>query len=461
MLSLLDIAEKMQKGPKTDENVWNMSLFKKMIELTQRYQLHYSKDYPVFNLDDELADRYFLAAIDFLTEKGVYCISTGRVLQFTREEVLSAIKAMPKQITVGEGKDARVIKQSRLGEKDSLNYCPGHHAPFTEELAPLVVKDFASLPGVDYIEGFNFPTVDGREIYGLPMEVYASRREAAWMRHGVTKAGRPGLAIAFYPISTRAAALIAPIDREAGLRPSDGILLSVLPDIKVDQDYLAAAMVWEEYGGFKINGTGGQMGGFAGDVNGAIIEGIVVVLTSWLVYRDVFTANYIMSQPAQAYKNGRPSTWDISMIWASSVWSQALHRNTNHILFTPSGVPSGPGCEVQLLELALRAITHPINGTNIHITRQVRAVMNASQSPLDALWTYEVAYAMMRSNYTRETASDLALKIIDRLKDKLIDAPYSDIKDFYDLVHNKPLPQYEKIYLKVKDDLSALGLKFA
>ncbi len=30
MLSLLDIAERMQRGPKMDENVWNMGLFQKM-----------------------------------------------------------------------------------------------------------------------------------------------------------------------------------------------------------------------------------------------------------------------------------------------------------------------------------------------------------------------------------------------------------------------------------------------
>ena len=29
MLSLLDIAERVQKGPKMDEDAWNMALFKK------------------------------------------------------------------------------------------------------------------------------------------------------------------------------------------------------------------------------------------------------------------------------------------------------------------------------------------------------------------------------------------------------------------------------------------------
>ena len=75
MLSLLDIAERMQKGPKIDENAWNMGLFRKMNELTERYQLFYPEDGPVFNLDDGMADRAFRAAIDFLVETGIYCIT--------------------------------------------------------------------------------------------------------------------------------------------------------------------------------------------------------------------------------------------------------------------------------------------------------------------------------------------------------------------------------------------------
>jgi len=71
MLNLLDIAERMQRGPKMDENVWNMGLFQKMNELTERYQLFYPKDAPVFNLDEGMADRAFRAAVDFLVETGV------------------------------------------------------------------------------------------------------------------------------------------------------------------------------------------------------------------------------------------------------------------------------------------------------------------------------------------------------------------------------------------------------
>ncbi len=459
MLSLLDIAERTQKGPKVEGNAWNMGLFRKMNELTERYQLYYPKDNPVFNFDDSMADRAFLAAIDFLVETGIYCLSTGRVIRLSRNEVLNTIKGMPKQVTIGEGKDTRVLKQRRLEEKEELNHCPGHHAPFTEELAPLAVKTFAQIPTADYLEGFNFPEVDGREIFGLPMEVYAGKREATWMRQGVAKAGRPGMAIAYYPINTRAAVMIAPIDREVGLRPSDGILLSVLPDVKVEQDYLTTAIIWEEYGGFKLNGNGsGFVGGFCGGLGGALIEALAVVLTGWIVYRDIACWGSVRS--VAGYTTAKEIHMNTADVWATSVYAQALHRHSNYILFIGAGSLSGPGCETQLLEVACRAVTIPINGGNVHITRQHRARMNASLSPLDAEWAYEVATAVMRNGLDKHSAGDLVLKIGEKLNGRVREAPYHDIREFYDMVHNKPLPRFEKAYLKVKDEISALGLNF-
>jgi hypothetical protein len=67
----------------------------------------------------------------------------------------------------------------------------------------------------------------------------------------------------------------------------------------------------------------------------------------------------------------------------------------------------------------------------------------------------------MRSGLTRETAGDLVLKVAEQLKGRPRRAPYEDIRQFYDLVHHKPLPAFETAYLKVKDTLSSFGLEFS
>ena len=440
-----------------DENAWNMGLFHKMNELTSKYEIEYRNDGSLFNMDDGLADRAFRAALDFLVETGVYCTSTGRVLAFTQQEVDAAIREIPSKITVGEGRDARVIKQRRIEEREAINQCPGHHAPWSEELAPLVVKNFAQIPSGDYLEGFNFAQVDGREVYGMPMEVYASRREVAWLREGIRKAGRPGMAIAYYPINTRAPALLAPIDRDCGLRPTDGILLSVLPDVKVEQDYLAAAMVYQEYGSFKVNGGGGgTVGGFAGDLGGAIIESIAKSIVGFLVYRDTICNTGVGTVRGTTAKT---MSIDPGLVWAGSVVHQALHQNTDTICFGGGGGASGPGTETHLLEQAIGAISAPVNGANLYIPRQSRAQMNASQTPLEAEWMYEVASATMRTGLDRGSASDMIRRIGEKLEGRLREEPVP-VEQCYDLVHHRPLPDYERIYLKVKEELASLGLSF-
>ena len=114
-------------------------------KLVQKHEIRWRETGSWFNTDDDLADRAFRAAVEFLTETGIYCTSTNRVIHFTEDEVLDAIREAPEQVHMGEGRDARVFKQQALEGRTALNFCPGHHAPFTEELAPLVVKNMAGM----------------------------------------------------------------------------------------------------------------------------------------------------------------------------------------------------------------------------------------------------------------------------------------------------------------------------
>jgi methylamine---corrinoid protein Co-methyltransferase len=457
MLSLLDIAERSQKGPKVEEKSWDMGLFRKMGELSKKYGITYPKDETFFNLDDALADRAFQAALEFLSETGIYCLTTGRVIHFSREEVLTAINEIPKEIIVGEGRDARIIKQIKVGEREHIHQCPGHHAPFSEELASLVVKNFAQIQSGDYLEGFNFNKVDGREVFGMPIEVYAARRELSWLREGLRKAGRPGMAIAYYPISTRSAVLIAPMDPDYGLRRTDGILLSTLPDIKMEHDLLTAAIVYQDYGCFKVNGGAtGLVGGFCGGPEGALIEGIVKAIAGFLVYHDTLCCTGVGNLGITTTKK---MSYGPHQSWAGSVVHQALHRHTNTICFNAEPFAAGPGTEIFLWELAFYSIRAPIDGANLYIPRQGRAQMNASQTPLEAEWMHEVAMATIRSGLTREKASDLLRKVTQNLDGRTPEEPLP-ITQCYDLVHHRPFPEYANKYMRVKEDLNSWGLCF-
>lgn len=456
MISLLDIAERTQKGPRMDEKEWNLTLYKRMGELAKKYGIEHPGGECYFNLDDDLAERAFQAAVDFLTEMGIYCLSTGRVVQFAEGEIYTAIKEAPSRLVVGEGKDARVLTQKKVEGEELLNQCPGHHAPFSEKLAPLVVKNYAQIGGGDYLEGINFTRVDEREIFEAPTEAYAARREVAWMREGVRKAGRPGMAVAYYPITTKASTLIAPMDPVSGLRRTDGILLSILPDIKIEQDLLTAAIVYDDYGCFKINGGGaGAIGGFCGGAEGAIIEAIVKTIGAWLAYRDVLS---------------NTGVWDIRVttakkmevhppkIWGCSVVLQALNRKTNFICFGDTSAQSGPGTETHLMELGILAIQAAINGANLYVARQSRARMDASQTPVEPEFMREVADATIQAGIGREEASRIIGALAGKLAGREVEQGPEDIVECYDFIYHKPTAEYKRIYQKVKEEFRNAGI---
>ncbi|MBL7118513.1 monomethylamine:corrinoid methyltransferase [Candidatus Bathyarchaeota archaeon] len=456
LISLLDVAERARSGPKIDIKEWDLNLFKKIQELLKEYDIRLRADEEFLNTDNSIADAAFQAAYDFIVETGTFCISTGRIIKFTEEEVKEALKEIPREVPMGEGNDARVFKQQKLDTRDLINICPGHHAPFTEDLAPLIVKNFAQIPRTDFIEGFNFAKIDGREVYGRPMEAYASRREVALMREGIRKAGRPGLAVVVYPISTAASTLIAALDPDYGLRRTDGVLLSTLPDVQMEYDLLTTAIVYHDYGSkIKVNGSFAMAGGFCGGPDGAIIEGIVRPIVGWMVYRD--TIHYTGVEHIAAISGEKILVQPMN--WARSVVFQALNRNTNTV-YMEWVIPCSELCtETHLIESALRNIEAPLNGANLYAHRVSRPRMNAGQTPLEAEWMVEVSDATINAGLTRENAGDILKAITKKIEGKK-PVPGKTIQECYDLIKHKPSKEYQEIYEKVKKDLTDLGLKF-
>jgi hypothetical protein len=453
MITLLEIAERTQTGEKVEEKKWDRMFFETISSLVKKYGIACPAEHHYINMDDDIVARAFEAAIEFLETMGIYCITTRRRVALTREEILTAIREAPTEILMGEGRDRRVWKQRRVEGREKLNVCPGHHTHFSEDLAGLVVSNFAQIQRTDFLEGFNFTHIDGREIIGAPMEVYASRRQINWMREGVRKAGRPGLAVVYYPINTRAEDLIGVMDPEHGLRRTDGILLSLLPDLKMEQDMLSAAIVYDEYGSFKLSGSFAIIGGFCGGIEGAIIEGIAKPIAAMIAYRDYI--NYTGVEHVHML-NGRQILMP-HVNWARSVINQALNRFTHTICMRWIIPTSGPGTDLCLWEGAMQAAEAPVNGMNLYAPRHCRTTMNHGQTPVEAEWMIDVSDAVIDQGMDRRGVNELLERIATRFEGQKPAAGY-DITDCYDLVRHQPKQEYREAISRVKAGLREMGL---
>ena len=111
MISLLDIAERIQTGEKVEEKQWDMELFKTISSLVKKHGIEFPGGDCFINLDESLPERAFEAGIECLETLGIYCITTKRRVRVSREEILTAIREVPTEILMGEGRDRRVWKQ--------------------------------------------------------------------------------------------------------------------------------------------------------------------------------------------------------------------------------------------------------------------------------------------------------------------------------------------------------------
>ena len=478
MISLLEVAERAQNGPKMDEKERDMSMFRKMQMLSEKYGLKVGEYGKFYDVDNAYADQLFDAAVEFLSDLGVYCINTNRAIRFTEEEVREACREAPGQITVGADRDVRTLAKREIEDPRPRNIVVGGHSAWNEELMPLenMVKELVRIPRVDYLETFNYHRIMGREVHGIPMIVYAARKAVERARIGVRLAGRSGLALCNYPILTTAEALITPKDEEKGLRSSDGLLLSVLPDLKVETTLLAAAIYYNEYGCFGMNGgTGGSVGGFAGGWEGAMIEGVARNIAAWMIYHDSvqYMAGLEKLRRSSMHPMEKSESWDVwggekTGSWCSFAMRKALRRHKNTIEMASGG--SGGQTEDQasvenLLYTAVSTIGGMVMGGNLFYVW--------TPPPTTVNWGIEVSDATLRSGIRLADLDELLgrirrekLQSSDFSRDRRI-LIYSEPETFfssnqacYDYVKQRPTERFLNSRREAMKYLKDIGLQF-
>ena len=78
---------------------------------------------------------------------------------------------------------------------------------------------------------------------------------------------------------------------------------------------------------------------------------------------------------------------------------------------------------------------------------------------LGTLFTSAVLVLVMKMKMTRGEANTLYRKLAEWAEGREAE-PAMDVRDCYDWVNHRPSPEYREKYLRVKDDLSRMGLQF-
>lgn len=196
-LTVFDIYERAKTGPKVDEKEWDFKIIPQTASrLKNKYNIKMDKK-QIIPTDPALINNLFQAGLEMLVECGVYCIDTNKVIKYSEDEVWASIKAAPKRVIYGEGKQARELAcRSYKDKKPPLIQGGPTGAPCSEEHFLAIHQSYAQEPLVDTIVDGVLQTIKGHDpVPQSPWEIAAVKSEAILVRAAQDRAGRTGMGL--------------------------------------------------------------------------------------------------------------------------------------------------------------------------------------------------------------------------------------------------------------------------
>ncbi len=448
---LPEIVRRSENGPYMKESEYDLTLAKTVMRLVQEYELLYDPQVLVPS-DNDLADRHYQASVDLILEMGVYNQSTQRRILFTKEEVDEAVAAAPNAVVLGLGKDA-VIERHR-GVED-MEPCCMHSGPTgtptSEEYHALILQSCAQEPLVDCLGHGSVATYQGQMIIpGTPLEILAAQRDAIQAREAIRKAGRPGMHIEDMALPLTCAGKISTFLPDNGMRPSDGLLVSQLPELKTDYDQLSRVAYMQSVGMHIVDLMTPLIGGLGGGAPGTAMVTVASHLLGVLCY-DV-SYHFMGHMSLQWSHNTGPLG-----LWVQAVAGQALARNTPVVSINDLYTRSGLGTEEIFWEIAAGAMIGAVCGLHQHGIGATCGNVLDHTSGLEARFQSEVAHAALGK--TRSEIKELVLICLEKYQDKLAEPNLGKpFPELYNLDTLEPTQEWLEPYLKVREALASMGL---
>jgi methylamine--corrinoid protein Co-methyltransferase len=448
---LVDMLAKVEKGPIMEEKAFDKLITATVKELLKKYDINYNRE-DAINMDDDLADRLFEAAIELATRVGIYCTSTHRKVEFTREEIVEALKWAPTELEYGRGLDKVTVKK-RLPEDSTpvVNFLGPFGVPIEEDLYSKIMQSYAQSPYVDVIYGGCYKTINGFvPKTHSPWEVLAVWKEIEDMQGAARRANRPEMGLGSEANSVSEVGTLTASSYD-GFARNDVKLACFISELKTDYNQLIRVAHTIKSGAVLHGFYNAIYGGMAGGA-----EGLALISTAGEILLSVFYMTTTNSMtPAHPFYNSNTAP---EMVWAISAAQQALNRNTN-ILTTAMTSPSGgPATECLLYECATIAIMATVSGTSrIDGVRSAVGVELNHCSGLEGQFNAECANAAL--GMSREKANELIKEFqkeyVPLLGTLPIGKPFTEV---YDLVTLKPTEEWQSMYDKVKNRLISMGV---
>ncbi|MGD8443453.1 MAG: monomethylamine:corrinoid methyltransferase [Desulfobacterales bacterium] len=456
MGNILDICEKALNGPIMKEEDFDKNRFMPAaLQLAKDIDIKFDRENPVPH-DDTAADRIFDAAKELVEETGVYCLSTARVMQFSRQEIEAAISSAPGQVRAGEGNDAKVFGMRKPDEPKWPWFQVGSGIVSSEvQYAANIVEGYASIPEVNSIQIPSLSRIRGIPVSaGAPTEFYAGILGLRTALDALKRAGRPGLPIFnLHPTTAVAVTNIAASAPQFGSRLTDAWLCGMIAEMKVSYDTLNKVAYLHSSGANVAAESGPMLGGYAGGP-----EGFAILCTAYLIAGQLVHKCHLQLNFPIHFMHSCSSGRDV--LWGVSLAIQASSRNIAVPVLWGPYCAAGPNTKMYMYEAAAIYLAWVTSGAPcVNQPHPAKAVKVDGITPLEAKFCVELGKAA--SKLTRAQANDLVIRILEKYESRITSPPEGDrYQDCHDPVTSKPNDAYVKLYSGVIEELAADGIPF-
>jgi len=448
---LMDIVQRSLNGPIKEEQEFNNDVTQGIQEKVQKYDIRIQDEHFI-NFDDELVDRVWAAAVEFLADCGVYCQSTRRVILHSKEEIESILETAPDNVWYGEGPDA--VHEVARGVEDPrrplLMGSPIGTAIEEEYYVPALISyiqepevDVTMAPSMDKIYGYDIRTRS-------PLEIMACWREIELTLAALRRSGRPGMAVTGLDNSISDVGQLS-ADGPGGLRKTDLHTFGIISELKTNFEVLNKLT--------HILYRGGIVDPYANPIYGGLgggKEGQAVLITAAMIALNiVFMATCVGSSPTHPFHFNNTGK---ELLIPCSLSFQALARNSHLLTNLTATTVGGPGTKTLLYECVAFFIMSTVSGcSRILGPRSATGSITGHFSGLEARFAGEIMTAACR--LTRDEAEEVVRKAYARYEGDLDKKAYGKhFKDVYDPDTIQPTGKWSRVYDEVKREVADWGL---
>lgn len=420
----------------------------------KKHEVKYDPAFPV-NISDTMADKVWNAAVDAFLAIGVYNKSTHRVISFTEEEIKEAFLSLPGSYIFGAGKDARPFIAREIEDKRPpfMLYSPDITYDESDHLKACVA--YLKEPLLDglcapILENFFGDKINSHS----PTELGGSLMHAMNLLEAARLVGRPGVHLVAVGTAEADSSQIHVSSNEYGVRTTDSRLVASTTELETNNELLNKGLHYHQFGCYSGNLAGAIFGGYAGGA-----EGTAVLQTAYHIMGNLlYSSHYEQNFPFHLKYGSNTGT---EMLWITSVYSQAIARNTKMPQTSNGFANAGPGTEMLYYETAAHSLASTVSGANLWEMAPARNKYPNRGTPLECRLAAEVGYGAALSGMTRKDANAIVKKLVKKYEENIPDAPIGKtFREMYAVERAIPNKEAADQYKEIKRDLKNLGVPF-